>query len=605
MSVGASIRAGEAYVEGTFRDGKLVAGLQRGTAHLKAFAGTLKNVGLQVGAAGAAITAPLVVSLNTFRKMGSELADMSARTGASVRALSELKFAASQSGTSIEKVEAAIKNLQKTLLAAEQGSAPAIAALDALGLSAEALRNLKPEDQLALVAAQLRQIKDPGMQAAAAMEILGKSGQELTPMLRDLEALRAQARELGLTMSPENAAAADALDDAMDVLNRTFEGTRAAVGAATAAMATDYVNALTAVSAAATHWINEHQQMVQWAGLLGGALTITGAGLMATATSLRVVILGVQDVIKIWQTMQLLFVAGLGPATVGLAAVVGVIATIVAATLEWFGAQQRVNAALEKAANAQTFREQKSLSMTEARFNQLAGKSTLTKAEQDEARQVTQTLREEFGVDASFNTTAGRIVGADKTRRQLAAAHGMRSKQAITQDIGTQEYALEVAKNKGETPEQIAERQQRLGKTREELALTQRIIAGAGEAKSPAAPRIGPPPAAPLPTAAADGVSQELELLRRELNEARKQPPDQGVRVDELAKVQANLAAAASPENLAAVSSVMSAGTMNGALAGQQLGGGTAAIDHLEKIRDYSKRTAEKLEANDGATTVG
>ena len=45
--------------------------------------------------------------------MGSDLLDMSQRTGVSVEALSELGFAAEQSGADMETLEAGLRKMQK------------------------------------------------------------------------------------------------------------------------------------------------------------------------------------------------------------------------------------------------------------------------------------------------------------------------------------------------------------------------------------------------------------------------------------------------------------------------------------------------------------
>ena len=60
-------------------------------------------------AAGAAIAGLAIAGIKNFADLGDELDKMSARTGFSVEALGELKFAAEQSGTNLDTVESAAK----------------------------------------------------------------------------------------------------------------------------------------------------------------------------------------------------------------------------------------------------------------------------------------------------------------------------------------------------------------------------------------------------------------------------------------------------------------------------------------------------------------
>jgi len=103
-----AIRAGRAYVELFAKDGRLVKGLQRASARLKAFAAGVTNIGMKAMLAGAAVTAPLLASVKAFASMGDKLDKMANRTGASVEALSELAYAAEQTGAGIDIFEKAV-----------------------------------------------------------------------------------------------------------------------------------------------------------------------------------------------------------------------------------------------------------------------------------------------------------------------------------------------------------------------------------------------------------------------------------------------------------------------------------------------------------------
>ncbi|MCC7409177.1 MAG: hypothetical protein IT442_14010, partial [Phycisphaeraceae bacterium] len=208
-----AIRAGRAYVELFADSSKLIRGLRLAQAKLEAFGKTVRGLGLKMTALGAAMVAPMFAATKVFAGMGDDLAKMSARTGVSVESLSELGFAAELSGMSMEDLETSLRKMQKTLVEAASGSAGAVDALAKLGLTADDLRGLSPDEQLKRIADRLASIRDPALRAALAMEVFGKTGTKLLPLMADgaagIEALQHQAREMGLTISTQDAKAAE------------------------------------------------------------------------------------------------------------------------------------------------------------------------------------------------------------------------------------------------------------------------------------------------------------------------------------------------------------------------------------------------------------
>lgn len=109
---------------------------------------------------------------------------MSARTGISVESLSELGYAAQQSGTHMETLEGGVRKLQKFLVAAAQGSDSALSVLRDLGLTLADLGRLTPDQQFERIADRIARIPDPALRAATAMELFGKTGTALLPPRR-------------------------------------------------------------------------------------------------------------------------------------------------------------------------------------------------------------------------------------------------------------------------------------------------------------------------------------------------------------------------------------------------------------------------------------
>ena len=202
MSLTSGIRAGAAFVEVGVRD-KLAAGLKRASARLRAFGSTVTGIGRQLIVGGAAVAAPLLLSVRVFSKFGDTLDKMSKRTGVAVETLSELDLVANRNGTSLAVVEKGIKGMNRVILDSSRGLADAKENLDDLGLSAEQLMQLPIAERFKLIADRLSQISDIGTRRALAEKIFGRAGGELVPMMErgaaGIEELQQKARDLGVT----------------------------------------------------------------------------------------------------------------------------------------------------------------------------------------------------------------------------------------------------------------------------------------------------------------------------------------------------------------------------------------------------------------------
>ena len=133
------IRAGRAFVELFADDSRLVRGLRAAEKKLKTFGDSIRNFGLKMMGLGAAVLTPLVAAGRVFAGMGSEIADLSVRTGVGVEALSELGYAAEQSGTSLRALGQTLFRMNRRIANAATGSGPAVRALTAGGTTAAAM----------------------------------------------------------------------------------------------------------------------------------------------------------------------------------------------------------------------------------------------------------------------------------------------------------------------------------------------------------------------------------------------------------------------------------------------------------------------------------
>jgi TP901 family phage tail tape measure protein len=322
MSSG-GIEAAKAFVRVYWEDSAIRRGIESTKAMLESTAANIGKIGAGMAGAGATILAPLTAAVFQFAGAGAAIDDMSQRTGASAEALSQLAYAAGQSGTDIETVEKSMRKLGKTVTEAKDGSKGASDALKAVGLSAADLSTMTPDEQLRAVADALAGISDPGEKAARAMDLLGKSGADMLPLMnggaKGISDLMSEADALGLTLSGEQAASAAAFDDMWDKLKNTFGAVSMQIGAALAPAITDLMGRVVPIVGQVVQWIRENGGLIKGVAMLGVGLVVAGAALTTFAGLLT----GIAFV--------------LGAITSPLGIIIGLVAGLGVAIIQYFG----------------------------------------------------------------------------------------------------------------------------------------------------------------------------------------------------------------------------------------------------------------------------
>lgn len=296
------IEAGRSFVRLYLKDDMtkaLIKSLRSAGQAAQDLGASIAKVGAPIAAAGGAITAAMGAALTHFAAVGDQLDKMSLRTGVTGSALAELGFAAEQSGANIGSIESMIRKMQKTIGDAATGSKSQIEAFDQLGLSIESLQGLTPDQQFEAIGDAVGKIEDPTMRAAAAMDIFGRSGTELLPMLGSIKSLRQEARDLGIVPAQEEIANAAKVTDAINRVRRVSMAMLFDVGAALAEPVLSGMEAVKRVGVTVGRFVKENQGLIRsvaavGAGLLaagtaitafGGAIVGIGVALSATATA--------------------------------------------------------------------------------------------------------------------------------------------------------------------------------------------------------------------------------------------------------------------------------------------------------------------------------
>jgi hypothetical protein len=185
------------------------------------------SLALGFGAIKAAANA-IAGTLGTFKDaldLGGTMADLSARTGETAGNLLLLRRAFDNSGVGADKVGASVNKLQKFMDDAAQGGEKQNEVLARLGLTMADMAGKTPTEQMAMLAEKLNGVTDDGTRAALAIQIFGKSGGQLLPLLADFSGEIQTAKDQ-LGSMPKvfdlNAKAFDAISDNIKVAKGKF-----------------------------------------------------------------------------------------------------------------------------------------------------------------------------------------------------------------------------------------------------------------------------------------------------------------------------------------------------------------------------------------------
>ncbi len=154
-------------------------------------------------AAGIGVGGLVALTKSTIDSLDA-LNDLKDATGASIENISALEDVALRTGTSLDTVGTSLVKFNAVLKDAKPGN-DAAAALEALGLSAEELKRLDPAEALRQTAVALSGFADDGNKARLTQELFGKSLREVAPFLKDLS----EQAKLNATVTTEQAQEAE------------------------------------------------------------------------------------------------------------------------------------------------------------------------------------------------------------------------------------------------------------------------------------------------------------------------------------------------------------------------------------------------------------
>lgn len=179
---------------------------------------------LLVAGGGATFVGLVKSSLDAANRLG----DMSARLGVTVEGLSRLEYAAKLTGVSSNTLATGLQRMTRRVAEAAQGSGEAIGALNELGLSAEKLNKLRPEEQFEVFADALEAVPNQADKVRLGMKLLDSEGVALLQTMKGgsaaIRAMGEESDKTGNTISTKFANDVTAANAAMIKLGASTTG---------------------------------------------------------------------------------------------------------------------------------------------------------------------------------------------------------------------------------------------------------------------------------------------------------------------------------------------------------------------------------------------
>lgn len=240
--------------------GGFVEALASSSAKLSQFQRQFSAMGSTLTGAARNIAGALVAAFSIHAiKQALEYADAMGKAaqaaGMTTAEFSALAHAASLSDVGIEELSAAISRFNRNIVETASGASGAGFALKAMGIEIRGVdggvRNVS--ELLADVADKFHNYKDSAEKSALAVELFGRSGAQLIPLLnqgRDgLEALKTEAQRLGIVVDTETAKKAEEFNDALKKMGNASRATLVDLGALVAGPLTAFADKILSLQA--------------------------------------------------------------------------------------------------------------------------------------------------------------------------------------------------------------------------------------------------------------------------------------------------------------------------------------------------------------------
>jgi hypothetical protein len=207
-------------------------GMKLAQSRLSSFSSAAAKAAAGVAAAMSGLGALVAAKVQGMLTDVDKLAKMSRSIGVPVEQFTALKYAAEQSGASVEELARLFRNVARNMQAAALSGGTAFSkALESIGVAwRDAEGNFRRADELLLdVADKFKTMQDGAGKTALAMKIFGEMmGPRFVSMLNSgsdgIRQMMEEARKLGITLDQQTADAAERFSTAMTKMNEGSRG---------------------------------------------------------------------------------------------------------------------------------------------------------------------------------------------------------------------------------------------------------------------------------------------------------------------------------------------------------------------------------------------
>lgn len=192
---------------------------------------TAKQIGTVLGGAAIAAATGLAVMAKRSVDLADDMSKAAQKIGVTTESLSQLRYAADLAGVAGAALDKSLLKLNRSMSEATiTSTSKAAMAFKALGVNVEeadgSLRS--SDDVLSDISDRMAGMRDGATKTALAMDIFGKSGADLIPLMnggaKAIAEARAEADALGQTIDGKAAKAAEQFNDNLSRLSKVMSG---------------------------------------------------------------------------------------------------------------------------------------------------------------------------------------------------------------------------------------------------------------------------------------------------------------------------------------------------------------------------------------------
>lgn len=230
-----------------------------GVDSLKEGMSNLIEMAAAATAALAGLAAGLVANTADVAANADEIDKQASALGITTESYQKLAFALDDVGVGADALPKLLGEVAASVTDAADASSPAAEALAAIGLSAEELAAMTPDEQLEAIMEGLSGVTDQTEKLELANALLGGKSEALLPLMdaqgESLEVLGDKAEAAGLVMSDETVAAAAELNDQLEALENLAKGMLQTLGA-------DLVPVISELATEFMEWYNANKEVI-------------------------------------------------------------------------------------------------------------------------------------------------------------------------------------------------------------------------------------------------------------------------------------------------------------------------------------------------------